>query len=48
MKGLEYAEHMQNYEIALSQEVSNDKGPRILAEGKRRLQAPMAFPGVLG
>ena len=48
MKGLEYAEHMNNYEIALSQEISNDKGPRILAEGKRRIPVPLAYPGVLG
>jgi hypothetical protein len=47
-KGLEYSEHMQNYELALSQEISNDKGPRILAEGKRKIPAPLAYPGVLG
>lgn len=46
-KGLEYAEHMQNYEIALSKAISDDKGPRILAVGKRRLPVPTAYPGVI-
>jgi hypothetical protein len=47
-KGFEYSEHMQNAEIARSQEISNDKGPRILTEGSRRINAPVAYPGVLG
>lgn len=48
MKGLAYAEDMANYEVALSQEITKDKGPRILIEGKRRLAIPVAYPGVVG
>jgi hypothetical protein len=43
-KGLEYAEHMQNAEIARSKAISDDKGPRILAQGRSR-SFPIAYPG---
>lgn len=46
-KGKDYGEHMQNYEIALSQEIVKDKGPRIIAEGRRRLSVPTAYPGTI-
>lgn len=46
-KGLEYAEHMQNAEIARSKAISDDKGPRILVQGRRRLSLPVAYPGTI-
>lgn len=46
-KGLEYAEHMQNAEIARSKAISDDKGPRILTGGKRHLSIPFAYPGTI-
>ena len=50
MKGYEYAEDMQSYEIALSQEVLRERGPRILTTGRRGLPAGAryAYPRVLG
>lgn len=48
MKGLTYAEDMANYEKALSEEITKDKGPRIIAEGSRRVGVSTAYPGVLG
>lgn len=49
-KRLEYAEDLQNYEIALSEAISADKGARILVEGRSRLSGNIgtAYPGVLG
>jgi len=49
-KGLEYAEDMRNYELALSQEIASDKGSQIIAEGAPRIPAgvSVAYPGVLG
>jgi hypothetical protein len=50
-KRLEYAEDMQNYEIALSEEISRDKGARILVVGNQRapagMQAAYPYPGTL-
>jgi hypothetical protein len=46
-KGLEYAEHMQNAEIARSKAISDDKGPRILVQGRRRLSLPVSYPGMI-
>lgn len=48
-KGLDYAEDMQNYEIALAQEIARDKGSRILRLGKPRLpyDADLAFYGTI-
>lgn len=46
-KGLEYAEHMQNAEIARSKAISDDKGPRILTQGRRHLSIPVAYPGTI-
>jgi hypothetical protein len=49
-KRMEYAEDLQSYEIALSEEISRDKGARILTVGTRsypgNLNTP--YPGVLG
>jgi len=46
-KGLEYAEHMQNAEIARSKAISDDKGPRILTGGKRHMNIQFAYPGTI-
>lgn len=35
-KGLEYAEHMKNFELAFSEEAGRDKGARILTVGRTR------------
>lgn len=49
-KRMEYAEDMQNYELALSDEIARDKGARILVVGQQRMPANVgtAYPGVLG
>ena len=49
LKRLEYAEDMQNFEIALSQEIARDKGARSLVVGSVRMpfDAEFAFPGVI-
>lgn len=49
-KRMEYAEDMQNFEIALSKAVTKDKGPRILVAGRQRWPygARYAYPGPLG
>lgn len=46
-KKLEYAEDLQNYEIALSEEVNRDKGSHIITVGRQRsaIGVPMAWPG---
>lgn len=50
MKRLEYAEDLQNFEIALSEEVTNDKGSNIITVGRQRFKTDLcvAYPGVLG
>ena len=49
-KRMEYSEDLQNYEIALSEEISRDKGARILSVGTRRYPGNLhtPYPGVLG
>lgn len=49
-KRMEYAEDMQNYEIALSDEIGRDKGARILVVGNQRWPANVnrPYPGALG
>lgn len=49
MKGLEYADDMQNFEIAFAQEIARDKGSRILKIGRHRLLdgVSWAYPGVI-
>lgn len=49
-KRMEYSEDMQNYEIALSEEIKRDKGARILKIGVQRYPANvrLAYPGTLG
>lgn len=49
MKGLEYAEDLQNAEIAKAQEIARDKGSRILTIGKARMpdDATYAYPFAL-
>lgn len=50
MKGYDYAEDMQNFEIALSQEILRDKGPRQIVSGPARVPAnvTIAYPNALG
>lgn len=49
-KRMEYAEDLKNYEIALSEEISRDKGARILTVGVQRWPANVnrPYPGSLG
>ena len=49
-KRLEYAEDMQNFEIAMSEETARDKGSRILVVGRQRTPYDLriAYPGNLG
>lgn len=49
MKRLEYAEDMQNFEIAQGQEIARDKGSRMLVAGPMRLpiDTEFAFPGAI-
>lgn len=44
-KGMEYAEAMQTYEIALAQAQSRDKGARVLRVGGRMVGAKLAYTG---
>lgn len=48
-KGLEYAEHLKNYEIAFGEEAGRDKGSRILYMGQPRIPdgASIAYPGYI-
>lgn len=48
-KRLEYAEDLQNYQVALNEEIGRDKGSRIIAVGKARVPfgAEMAYPGII-
>lgn len=49
-KRLEYAEDLQNYGIALSQEIGLDKGARVLTVGRQRMpdDVSVAYPRALG
>jgi hypothetical protein len=49
-KRLEYAEDLQNFEIAMGEETSRDKGSRILIAGQQRVpyNVQTAYPGPLG
>lgn len=49
-KRMEYAEDLENYNIAFSEEVGSDKGSRVLVAGRRRLPGNIAesYPGPLG
>lgn len=49
-KRLEYAEDMQNFEIAFSEETAKDKGSRVLVAGRQRVpyNVKAAYPGPLG
>lgn len=49
-KRMEYAEDLQNYEIALSQEIARDRGARIISVGPQRYSGnvSMPYPGQLG
>lgn len=44
MKRLEYAEDMQNFELALSQEIAADKGPRVIVVGTPRFPIDADYP----
>lgn len=49
LKRLEYSEDMSNFEIALSEEISRERGPRVVEVGRSRLKGDSApYPGVLG
>ena len=44
-KGLDYAEDMVNAETAISQQISRDKGARIMTQTSRRnVRAQIAYP----
>jgi hypothetical protein len=47
---MEYAEDLQNYEIALSEEIGKDRGSKILTVGRRRVpyDVSVAYPRALG
>lgn len=46
MKRTEYSEDLQNFEIALSEEINRDKGSHVITVGRQRLiGVPMAWPG---
>lgn len=49
-KRLDYGEDMRNYEIALSEEIGRERGPRMFAAGSQRYQfdTRYAYPGPLG
>jgi len=49
-KRLEYAEDMQNFEIAMGEETARDKGSRVLIAGRQRVpyNVKAAYPGPLG
>jgi hypothetical protein len=48
MKRLEYGEDMNNYQIALNEEIGRDGGSRIMRFGRARIGATtIAFPGEL-
>jgi hypothetical protein len=48
IKGYDYVEDMQNFEIALAQAIARDKGSRILAIGEPRMPAgDPVFPGTI-
>lgn len=49
-KKLDYAEDMRNYEIALSQEIGNDRGSRILRKGRATTpgNVGISYPQALG
>lgn len=49
-KRMEYAEDMQNFEIAMSEETARDKGSRLLVVGRQRIpfSVSIAYPGPLG
>lgn len=48
-KRLEYAEDLKNYELALSRDIADDKGSRVLVEGVQRWPAGVntPWPGVI-
>jgi hypothetical protein len=50
MKRTEYAEDMQNFEIALSKAINSDRGSQIITVGTQRYPVGIntAYPGVLG
>ena len=49
LKGLDYAEDMKNFDLALSEESGRDKGSRVIAIGEARIPSgvTMAFPGTI-
>jgi hypothetical protein len=49
-KRMEYSEDLANFEIAKSEEITKDKGRRVLTVGRQRAttNASLAYPGRLG
>src|SRR5260370_2314678 len=49
-KRMEYSEDMTNFEIAKSEEITKDKGRRIISVGRQRAPGgvSIAYPGRLG
>lgn len=49
MKRMDYSEDLQNFEIALSEEISRDKGSRVLTVGRQRLgvDAQLSHPAIV-
>jgi hypothetical protein len=49
MKGLDYAEDMNTFELALAQEIARDKGSRMFAIGRARIpdDVHLAYPGAI-
>lgn len=48
-KGLEYAEHLKNFELAFNEDAGRDKGSRVLYMGQPRIPdgASIAYPGYI-
>lgn len=49
MKRMEFAEDLQNFEIALSEEIGSDKGAQVLVAGRQRVGVGVdfAYPGTI-
>jgi hypothetical protein len=48
MKQLDFAVHSANYELALSEEIGRNRGPKVLVSGYVRSQGTEPYPGALG
>jgi hypothetical protein len=48
MKQLDFQVHLQNYELALSEEIGRNRGPKVLISGLVRANGDAPYPGELG